>query len=513
MILGLFTAMQACGGSDSALPRIAATGAAGAGNSTSTDGSMSTGGTGTNSGGASSSSGGNATVGGLGGASSLSGGNGGVTITLPDGAVVTPTNQACATQTTVGERTPLDMYFMIDISGSMQEEISPGLTRWDAVSQAIVAFFNDPQSAGISVGLQYFPLRKPGVPTGCLTDAECGAGAPCLLATCYCGNSPRCPRPPPIIPCSSAGDCYAGWSCVKLGECSSSTQLCLGPGLNYGGTCGTCNAFSASNPSACVNFASCTPSDYAMSAIPISLLPGAAPQLDGSITGTVPKNESPYETPTPPALAGAIQYTQGWSLANPAHTVVTVLATDGFPNVCITNTRDPTADVVTVAQQGFQGTPSIRTFVVGVFGTAKTTAAPELNRIAVAGGTSQAFLVDDSATTTQQFIDALNTIRGTALGCDYQIPASPTGQTLDYFRVNVRFTDPAASAPQTLYYVGSSAKCDPTLGGWYYDADPSTSAIPSRISVCPTNCTQFQATPLGRVDIELGCETALPPIL
>src|SRR5262249_15850348 len=163
--------------------------------------------------------------------------------------------------------------FMIDISGSMLEKTSStGPTKWAAVSQAIVSFFNDPQSAGISVGLQYFPLRKAGVPATCTSDAECGTGAPCYFTTSYFRTSPKCTRNPPLIPCSAQTPgygCYPGWSCVPIGQCSlDSTGLCIGVGYNIGGSCGMCNTLS---PTGCFNLSSCTPGDYAVPALPISL--------------------------------------------------------------------------------------------------------------------------------------------------------------------------------------------------------------------------------------------------
>src|SRR5262249_38933385 len=150
-------------------------------------------------------------------------------------------------------------YFMIDISSSMLTPVSTGLTRWDAVSQAIVAFFNDPQSAGISVGLQYFPQPRAGAPTSCTSDAACGPGAPCYLELCLPPAAARWQE----IPCSTKYPgltCPSGWLCKAYGLCSNQANtVCFFPGLSSG-RCGTC---SPPNPSTCVNYASCTASDYA----------------------------------------------------------------------------------------------------------------------------------------------------------------------------------------------------------------------------------------------------------
>ena len=51
-------------------------------------------------------------------------------------------------------RVPVDMIFLIDRSSSMM-----GL-KWDGTRAALTAFFDDPASAGISVGMVYFPAQK-----------------------------------------------------------------------------------------------------------------------------------------------------------------------------------------------------------------------------------------------------------------------------------------------------------------------------------------------------------------
>lgn len=62
--------------------------------------------------------------------------------------------EACAAQTIVGERIPLDVFVLLDQSGSMTETED----RWGPVTAAILGFVDDPVSRDIGVGLQYFPL-------------------------------------------------------------------------------------------------------------------------------------------------------------------------------------------------------------------------------------------------------------------------------------------------------------------------------------------------------------------
>jgi hypothetical protein len=103
-----------------------------------------------------------------------------------------------------------------------------------------------------------------------------------------------------------------------------------------------------------------------------------------------------------------------------------------------------------------------------------------------------------------QFLTALNSIRTTALACEYAIPQPQVGQ-LDYGKVNVLFTSSTRQSA-TIGYVGSAAQCT-VVGGWYYDADPTTGARPTKIAMCDATCNGFKADPGGQVKILLGCTT------
>ena len=84
-------------------------------------------------------------------------------------------------------------------------------------------------------------------------------------------------------------------------------------------------------------------------------------------------------TPTVPALSGAVAYATSYAQTHVGRTVAIIFATDGEPTSCTNNTI-PAA--VTDAQNALMGMPSIRTFVLGV-GPSLT----NLNQIAAAGGT------------------------------------------------------------------------------------------------------------------------------
>ena len=186
--------------------------------------------------------------------------------------------------------------------------------------------------------------------------------------------------------------------------------------------------------------------------------------------------------------------------------MVTLLATDGWPTECFMD-EDPTdveaiAEIAAVAEAGLRD--GIQTFVIGVFSPADITqgARGNLDQIATAGGTEQAFVVDSSQDVTAQFLEALSAIRGDRLGCEFQVPASDQGRDVDFDRVNVDFT--SGSTTTRIPRVNGQNSCDPARGGWYYDVEP-TAGDPQRIIICPKSCSDFASASDASVQIELGC--------
>ncbi len=325
---------------------------------------------------------------------------------------------ACATMPHKAEAAPLDMYLMVDQSGSMQGD------KWTAVTTALKTFVQQPNLSGFSVGLQYFGINGPSCPLTCTTNTDCGAGNLCLSNLC----------------------------------------LCLTAGAD-----------------------SCDAAVYATPDVEIAPLPGAASALVASINA----HSASTGTPTSAALQGAIDHARAWAQAHPSHVVVDVLATDGDPAACDTDLGHINA----IAAAGLNGNPKVLTFVIGVGGSLGA-----LNGIAAAGGTGQAFIVDTSGNVGQQFLDALNTIRGNALGCRYSIPVPTMGQP-DYANVSVTYT-PTGGSAQAIPRVQDQAACPVSGAGWYYDDN----ANPAQIILCTSTCGTVSADLTGQVDIFTPCE-------
>ncbi len=152
------------------------------------------------------------------------------------------------------------------------------------------------------------------------------------------------------------------------------------------------------------------------------------------------------------------------------------------------------------------GTPSIKTFVIGVEMAMNIMAINNLHGMAAAGGTDKAFIVNPNQDMTSEFAKALELIRGAAMECEFKIPTS--GAMLDYDKVNVVYTA-VNNTQHTVYYVGDMSQCDPVNGGWFYDTDP-VQTKPTKILLCPQSCA-FMQQHGGKIDIEIGCKTITPP--
>lgn len=236
----------------------------------------------------------------------------------------------------------------------------------------------------------------------------------------------------------------------------------------------------------------CDVNEYATPSVVIANLPGIAPVIKTSLDGIAPSGG----TPTSAALDGAITYTKQWMTMNPNAVGVAVFATDGEPSDCDTDL----ANINAIAAGGLNGTPSVKTYVIGV-GSSLT----NLNGIAAAGGTGQAYLVDTGGNAQDQFLQAMNAIRGQALSCAYLIPQPPAGETIDYGAINVQYT-PEGGMPEVIPQVASPAAC-PNDGSkaWYYDGQTP----PQQILLCSSTCSAISGDAKGRIDVLVGCETIL----
>jgi len=486
-----------------------------------------------------------------GGAVSMSGMGAGAVMNAGSGGTDT-----CAAMFTPGMPVPVDVYVMLDISGSMLDPaggVGSMATKWSAVQSALGAFFSDASSAGLSVAIQYFPQRVPGVPLSCAADADCGAAAPCLLNICQqfpdgtlvpcvpnaadaqdpapCSNVVRRNAGPCTNnvchlsgkACTSDTDCQTIdpllGRCVAYGNCEADATLSCGvanPGKPQAG-CGPGGAAGLCLPAAtsfCAHETVCEPDSYMAPAVDYLTLPDTANALTTSITAQMPIGD----TPSVPALRGAIAHARQRAVASVGHSQVVLFATDGMPTDCTTgrevSSEIPAAldDVVGVATEGY--TPaatstdaSVTTFVIGVFAEGDATAQTNLDRIAQAGGSEHAFVISSGGDVQQQFLAALANIRKSRVGCEFLPPAAPDGQRLDFGFVNVNVESDGGS--QQLFNVPPTG-CTGMPDEWHYDCDHTlTTCKPTKLIACPKTCEDLSKRAATGVTVGLGCKTAV----
>lgn len=406
------------------------------------------------------------------------GGNGGSGIVLGGGAGGIDEGAGggeCGAESVEAKPVPLDLFIMLDQSGSMNEVAQGTTTKWRAVGLALGTFMNDKRSIGIGAGLQYFPTQLD-VPESCTNDNQCkGKGT--------CGYAKVCDKP---VSATSYALCEDDEACVNQGIKGSK-----------------CVPFdSVASPSKDCLGVTCHIEDYASPDVPITEIPSAIELFAASLK----KHKPGGGTPTAPALAGAVKYASEWAKDHPDHKVAVVLATDGLPTQCAPINKD------LIAVSAKNARPLVDTYVIGVFGKDADIALVKanLNAIAQAGAARDAFVITTGGDAAKEFADAMSEIRTSALPCDFAIPAAPGGKSADYGKVNVSLSDPDGTAVSVLY-TPTAAGCDPDAGGWFYDADPKAGGKPTQVKLCPASCDAYRLKAGSKVATLFGCATVILP--
>jgi hypothetical protein len=370
---------------------------------------------------------------------------------------------------------PLDVFIMLDSSGSMGFAAQGGLTKWDVVSDAFQTFANDPDSAALGVALAFFPIIDPSY------NSICAVGFPGCEPN-ECKPFDVCTTQGPV--CESTQDCidegFPNDTCDPYGLCGGQT---------FNGACKS--STDCNNPNlncepagSCWSYYTCPSGPYQVPAFGVSKLPAAGNGLVQTIDAKTPVGG----TPTLPALQGAIDGAVGFAANNPSHNVIVVLATDGTPTVCDQDIDgpDPTLPIANVANVAAVGqTQGVQTFVIGVFGPDDIAEAQmNLDTIAQAGAGQNAYVISTGNNqSTTALVQALNDIRENAKSCEFEVV--PGEDPIDYSTVWVRITDDMGET--WVPRVDGPSQCGPN-GGFYYDTPITQGQIPSRIILCGASC-------------------------
>ncbi|MCA9624363.1 MAG: hypothetical protein KC731_35315, partial [Myxococcales bacterium] len=368
---------------------------------------------------------------------------------------------------------PLDVFIMLDSSGSMNFSDVGDLPKWDIVRDAFQAFATDPDSAGLGVALSFFPIIDTSYQQTCTSLSNCEPNECKPFSVC---------APSIGITCETNQDCVDGGfpndTCEPYGLCNGSlSSPCVptaGINCNPGQTC-----FPAGS---CWSFYTCPSPPYQTPVFGVSKLPGAANGLVATIN-----NHNPVGgTPTLPALQGAVDGALGWAATHPSHKVIVVLATDGLPTVCDQDIdgQDPLQPILNVANVAAAGqAQGVSTFVIGVFTQDEQMEAQvNLDTIAQAGAGQPAYVVTTGNNqSTDAFVQALNEIRLNAKSCEFELVQD--GDPIDFESVWVRIV--TGMTEHWVPRVDGPQQCGDGLG-FYYDVAPNQG--PSRIILCPAAC-------------------------
>lgn len=245
------------------------------------------------------------------------------------------------------------------------------------------------------------------------------------------------------------------------------------------------------------------------------MLPGHAQALGRSLDAHAPAG---LGTPIQGALLGVTEYCKAYQAEHPGEQCVSILATDGKPELTIGCEEDP-AELAAIARRAHDH--GVITFAVGLQGAnfelldeiARQGGAPDCDPAApsyacdVSEGpdklTDALAAIRDSVVTPTVHTELVKKVEHLALSCEWSIPATTDEfRVFDRDKVNIRLS--YAGQTDMLVRVPALEAC--TDHGWYYD-DPES---PSRFIACPTVCAAIEEAVDAQVDILLGCQTWLP---
>ncbi|HKU39917.1 MAG TPA: vWA domain-containing protein [Polyangiales bacterium] len=261
------------------------------------------------------------------------------------------------------------------------------------------------------------------------------------------------------------------------------------------------------------NGGSCNGKGYSTPAVALGVLPGQAQAIADSLDDHDP---SGIGTPIEGALRGSTEFCKQYQKDHPEEQCVAVLVTDGKPEFdgCEKN-HDTLAGIAKAAHDA-----GVTTFAVGLSGADFAL----LDKIAQQGGAPDcdpngARYACDVSSGANKLADALTSIRDTVvktevhtvvetqveetkLPCEWAIPEQPEGEIFDRDKVNIRLT--IGDTKTTFLRVPSAEAC--RADAWRFD-DPKN---PTRLLACPQTCERIEAEPQAKLEVLLGCATAVP---
>ncbi len=353
-----------------------------------------------------------------------------------------------------------------------------------------------------SIGDVTFTYNGPSDDGSIPPDAACAAAAvpaqPVALDMyIVLDRSATMRQPLEFVPTCRVGDATKSRWCYAInalgGFFSAPTSNGMGVALEFfpHGACGWVTYPTEQN--CCTLGDCCAGSDEAVPEVALGELPGHLPALVAALNAQDPLGTT---TPLEAALRGMTRYAA--SAKRPDRQMVGLITTDGSSNGC---ERDA-ANLAAILRQHRDATGQL-TFVVGMTGANYTV----LETLAQAGGApphethcagsiSPCSFYDVGDGNPEAFVDALQQIQRSVVGCRFGMPTTDSG-LVDPNTMMVEWNSSSQTVDQLLPHVTSMSDCGK---GWY--ADPTK---PGEFSLCPETCNQLQAEPLVHVNVLAGC--------
>ena len=411
--------------------------------------------------------------------------------------------ETCAEDVQKADRAPVDLLLTIDASGSMGSMVDGHRQpKYTLVKQALLHFVRDPGSAGLGLGVQFFPL--PGTGSPCQTNLDCGFP---FLA----------PTPPPCQPVRACADPGAGGllrtcgargagcgavACVPLGRCSVSLLDCtnIGDACPGGAAGDRCLGLGSACETTSGETAACAPAVYEQLAVPIAALPIPGAQV---VARQLNIRGPDGSTPMRPAVEGALNHLRNHLQAQsgPAGGL-------RARHRWRARARLPGNTVAGGRRAADRGARPARGRSPPMWSASRPPTTPRsgwcCSTLATAGGTGQPFIIGAHGQPGPAVPGGPEPDPGAGPALRVHHPPAARRRG-DRFRQGER-------ALERHRRRGGGAlrrrrrRCDPAGGGWYYDVEPA-SGRPTRIIACEATCQKLQVRPQASVEIRFGCRT------
>jgi hypothetical protein len=344
---------------------------------------------------------------------------------MDDGSV--DRDAACVAEAVPALPIALDMYLILDRSGSMSPDCNVGSatnSRWCYAINALAGFFAAPTSNGLGVALGFSPHGT----------------------------------------CTWTDSTHTAQTC-----CSVETECCRGD-------------------------------DDDDPEVPLAELPGSYGALFSKLNEQIPNGTT---SPLEAALLGLTRYTTANKRSE--RQMIGVIVTDGNPNGC-----NPSVPYLAGILSNHRAETGQLTFVIGMTPenekpTDKIKVNHEvLEQLAIAGGATPhtthcagginpCSFYDVGAGESKAFVDALQQIQRSIVGCRFTMPTTDAG-LVDPNTFAVEWSSATEATPIRLPRLNSRDDCGE---GWY--------AEQGEFALCDKTCSLLQGNLQVRIDVLAGC--------